>query len=161
MIQFSFEDNQIIIQSGTQTFNYFSDKVLTFSFYDKARSIKRVIYSLPYETEPGYRKRMFFELAHDDQVSLLLREKLIQNTYTDPMRPDRGIYTTYTLQNEFYLISPNGGITWVGNEKKPILEYFGRHSGIIKDYMKKERVNTQSRLDMIKTVEYYNSLVRD
>lgn len=161
-INYSFSENRILVQTPTQTFTYFSDKVLSFSIYDLIRMTHRQFYSLPYEVQAEYKKRIFFELIYENDASLLVREKLVAQTYRDPMNPTMIVTRGYVEEDEYYLINPNGQIDRFIKERKFILRYVGKiYKDKMKDFMKKNKIDVLLREDMIKVVAFYNELIDD
>jgi hypothetical protein len=135
---------------------YTARKVLFFEIFDNTVSRYRQFYALPFNSTPGYKAPVFFELLEEGKMTLLTRERLEYRTYSSPYY--YGSYSRLVMIYSFYLLEENGNIVEFVGKKSDLLEKMGRKSEIVEKYMRENRLKIEEREDFARIVSYYNSL---
>lgn len=150
---------QMVINETVQT--YSARKILYFSIYDKTVDMHRNFYSIPYEVQPNYKIPILFEVLYEGKLSLLAREAIVTETvpqYSYMYRSSVNMTRT-KLDYEYYFLGEKGDIVKYNNKKFEILEVMKRKEPQIKQYIKKNKLKTDSRRDLVRITAYYNALL--
>lgn len=102
----------------------------------------------------------FVVLFKGDNISLLLKEKIIISTKVDPILgyDQKNPPKLKRLKDELYIGYKNNTIREFPRRKKDILKLFSTKSNEIKSYAKKNNLNLKNKKDLIKIFAYYDSL---
>jgi hypothetical protein len=137
-------------------------KITGFKFFDTQLQRERYYYTLPFAKVQNYETPTFFEaILQGSPITLLCREMWVTQTYTNnnPYSYGYGYPQTYTtLQNNFYFLNKSGKIRSFDGTKKGLLELLQDRESEIKEYIKKNNVNFNSKQDMSDLMMYYNAL---
>jgi len=150
---------QIVINETVQT--YSSRKILFFSIYDKTVDMYRNFYSIPYEVQPNYEIPILFEVLYEGKLSLLAREAIVTETvpqYSYMYRSSVNMTRT-RLDYEYYFLDDKGKFIKYNNKKVELFDIMRRKEPQIKQYIKKNRLKTDSRRDLVRITAYYNALL--
>lgn len=139
---------------------YTARKVLFCEIFDKTEGQYRQFYSLPYSTASGYRTPVFFELISEGKLTVLSRERL-ENQATSSPYYYGNTYSRTVLVNKYYTLKDNGEIIDFSTRKADFMQLLGKHADHINDYMKDNKLRLDEKRDMIKIIEYYNSLFKN
>lgn len=151
LIQFT--DKKGIVEAFT------ARKVLICEIFDKTVGQYRQFYSLPYSTTSGYRTPVFFELIAEGKLTVLCRERLENQTSTSPYYY-YGSFSRTVLVNKYYLLKENGEITDLSLRKTDFLQMLGKHGDHINEYMRDNKLSLDDKQELIKIINYYNSLFK-
>jgi predicted glycosyltransferase involved in capsule biosynthesis len=142
------------VSEKIQTFS--ARKIAFFEIFDGTIKQYRQFYALPFSSVGSYRTAVFFELLAEGKLTLLCRESIEYRTNNSYFY----YYSTYTrrvLVNRFYFLRENGEIEeWKGS-KADLLQLMGRAADEVETYMKQNKLKADDKLDLAKTVKYYNS----
>lgn len=138
---------------------YTARKVLLCEIFDKTEGQYRQFYSLPYSTVSGYKTPVFFELISEGKLTVLSRERLESQTSTSPYTYGPS-YSRTVLVNKYYLLLENGSITEISNRRNDFMELFGKYADHMNDYVKDNKLRFDQKQDLIKIIQYYNSLFK-
>jgi predicted glycosyltransferase involved in capsule biosynthesis len=149
--------SDIVMFSVSETIQTFSArKIAFFEIFDGTIKQYRQFYALPFSSVGSYRTAVFFELLAEGKLTLLCRESIEYRTNNSYFY----YYSTYTrrvLVNRFYFLRENGEIEeWKGS-KADLLQLMGRAADEVEAYMKQNKLKADDKLDLAKTVKYYNS----
>lgn len=159
-IKYDFEKDVIQFAHGNPSEEYIfsSQQILGFEIIDKLTNQYRQFYSLPYDVKNNnYKVPVLFEILVPGSVSLLVREKLeyaSNSAYGMQGRVYNVLQTVYT----FYFLKDDGEIILFTGKKKDLKGIMGDHYSDISRFIKSNRLKLESRRDMAKIVNYYNSL---
>ena len=150
---------QMVINETVQT--YSARKILYFSIYDKTVDMFRSFYSIPYEVQPNYEIPILFEVLYEGKLSLLAREAIVTETvpqYNYMYRSSINMTRT-RLDYEYYFLDQKGNFTKYNNKKYELFEVMKNREPQIKQYIKKNKLKTDSRRDLVRIIAYYNALL--
>lgn len=117
-----------------------------------------------------FKSPAFFEqLSHEGQYSLVKRETSVRRDMNQDLMYRRSMYSRYDpyymgprfvdqVQEHFFLLSPDGKLRALRNPKKDLLNAFDDKARQIKTYIKQRKISFNSSQDLIKVINYYNSL---
>jgi len=150
---------QIVVNNTIQTFS--ARKIAFFSIYDASVDMFRTFYSIPYEIQPNYEIPLLFEVLYEGRLSLLAREVIVTETvpqYSYAYRSSMNMTRT-KLAYEFYFLDQKGNFVKYDLKKPQLYELMSRKEPQIKSYIKKNKLKTDSRRDLIRITAYYNALL--
>ncbi len=135
---------------------YSARKILFFEIFDNTVRKYRLFFSLPYASNTGYKTPVFFELLEEGKMTLLAREALEYRTYSNPYSV--GSYTRLVLVNKYFFLKENGNIEEFVGKKNDLLELMGKKVDHVEKFIKVNKLKFDEKYDLIKIVDYYNSL---
>ena len=150
---------QIVVNNTIQTFS--ARKIAYFSIYDASVEMFRTFYSIPYEIQPNYEIPLLFEVLYEGKLSLLAREVIVTETvpqYSYAYRSSVNMTRT-KLAYEFYFLDQKGNFVKYNTKKPELYELMSRKEPQIKSYIKKNKLKTDSRRDLVRITAYYNALL--
>lgn len=150
---------QIVVNNTIQTFS--ARKIAYFSIYDASVEMYRTFYSIPYEIQPNYEIPLLFEVLYEGKLSLLAREVIVTETvpqYSYAYRSSVNMTRT-KLAYEFYFLDQKGNFVKYNMKKPELYELMSRKEPQIKSYIKKNKLKTDSRRDLVRITAYYNALL--
>ncbi len=150
------------LSGSVKTFN--ARNVKFFEFYDEKVRANRRFYSLKYAKNQNiqYESLQFFELiTQGNKVTLLGTEYLETRANQQPGWGWYGMGPTtfsYRIVSEFYLMNnANAKIVKLNTrKKKKFLQQMNEPR--LDEFIKRNRLNINQRMDMIRIIEYYDSL---
>ena len=152
---------QIVYKGTIQT--YSARKLMYFSIYDNTVDMIRTFYSIPYEIQPNYERPLLFEVLFEGNLSLLAREKIVTETipqYSYAYRSSINMTRT-KLEYEFFFLDQKGNFVKYDLKKPQLYEIMSRKEPQIKSYIKKNKLKTDSRRDLVRITAYYNALLEE
>ncbi len=152
---------QIVYKGTIQT--YSARKLMYFTIYDNTVDMYRSFYSIPYEIQPNYERALLFEVLFEGQLSLLAREKIVTETvpqYSYTYRSSVNMTRT-KLEYEFFFLDQKGNFVKYDLKKPQLYELMSRKEPQIKSYIKKNKLKTDSRRDLVRITAYYNALLEE
>jgi len=150
---------QIVVGGTIQTFS--ARKILYFSIFDETVEMFRTFYSIPYEVQPNYEIPLLFEVLYEGHLSLLAREAIVTETvpqYSYAYRSSVNMTRT-KLAYDFYFLDQKGNFLKYNLKKPELYEIMSRKEPQIKSYIKKNKLKTDSRRDLVRITAYYNALL--
>lgn len=138
---------------------YTARKAVFCEIFDRTEGQYRQFYSLPYSTTSGYKTPVFFELIGEGKLTVLSRERLESQATSSPYYYG-STYSRTVLVNKYYRLKENGEIVDLSTRKGDFMELFGKQADHINDYMKDNKLRLDEKQDLIKIVQYYNSLFK-
>lgn len=103
----------------------------------------------------------YFEVLVDGKCSLFLKREITFLAKNPPVTPLSGGYENDRLilkDNIFYLKTKESVATLVKSNKKSFLSQLGDHQSELITFIKKEKIHFTDKKDVIKLINYYNTL---
>jgi hypothetical protein len=134
---------------------YTARKVLYFEIFDELIHRYRRFFTLPFSTSPGYKTPIFFELLEEGKMTLLCREFLEYKSQSSMYMS----YSRMVLSYKYFFLLENGEIEEsIIVRKNDLLDRMGKRADEVEKYMKTNRLRVEDRQDLVRIVDYYNSL---
>lgn len=133
-------------------------KVMFFEIFDNTVHRYRKFFTLPYTTAGQYKAPLFFELLAEGTMTLLSREYLEFKNVSSPYYMG-GAYSRQVLTNRYFFLKEDGSITEFIGKKNDLIDMMGKNGSDVNKYIKANRLRFEEKNDMIRIVDYYNSLV--
>lgn len=160
LVKYDLQQDLIQFTGKNETIEtYTARKVLHCEIFDKTEGVYRQFYSLPYSTASGYKTPVFFELIGEGKLTVLSRERLESQTSSSPYYYGNSFSRT-VLVNKYYMLKANGEIIDLSIRKSDLMDLFGKQADHMNDYMKDNKLRIDEKQDMIRIVNYYNSLFK-
>ena len=159
-IKYDFENDliQIVVNGTIQTFG--SRKILYFTLYDESVEMFRNFYSIPYAVQQNYEIPILFEVLYEGSLSLLAREEVVTETVPQYSYSYRSMNMTRTrLSYEYFFLDQKGLFVKYELKKQELYSIMKRKEPQIKQYIKKNKLKTDSRRDLVRITAYYNALL--
>lgn len=104
------------------------------------------------------KKGSYYELLEEGKCQLLLKRntKLLEAEPAKPYIDEKP--ARFIEINDTYFLQINNGLPQSITNKKSIEKAFPEKSSVISKYIKKEKISTREKDDLIKLVKYYNRL---
>jgi hypothetical protein len=154
-----YELQQEIVQFATSDKNalvYSARKVLFFEIFDNTIHQYRQFFALPYSASGSYEAPVFFELLSEGKLTLLTKEELQYRSV--PIGYYGGSYTRQVLVNHFFLMNEKGKIEPFTGKKHDLLQLMGRSADAVDEFIRKNRLKMEEKMDFAQIIEFYNSL---
>jgi len=160
-IKYDFENDliQIVVNGTIQTFG--ARKILYFSIYDESVEMFRTFYAIPYAVQTNYEIPILFEVLYEGTLSLLAREEIVTETvpqYSYTYRSSMNMTRT-RLSYEYFFLDQKGIFEKYEMKKQQLYSLMKRKEPQIKQYIKKNKLKTDSRRDLVRITAYYNALL--
>lgn len=159
LIKYDMEANivQLIKNNVVKTFS--SHKVFYLEIYDKVVQNYRQFYSIPYSVNFDYKIPIIFEVLYEGPLSLLSREALVQETYSNngPYWSG-GTYVRDRMAYTYFFLDAKGNITRYTGKRNDLLIIMARKSRQVKEFIKKNKLKTDEVRDLIRITAFYNSI---
>jgi len=161
-VKYNFEADIVQINVNNRMRTFSARKILFFEIMDQEIGRYRQFYALPFNVRPNYRVPMIFEVLYENTLTLMSREKIIQETI-----PQYGYYnyfgngpaTRYRLDFDYYFLNSQGQITPYTEKKDDLYEIFSKHRVEVERYVKDNRLKHDRHRDLVRITAYYNSLL--
>jgi hypothetical protein len=159
-INYSMETNSVTIQLPTDQVKAFSGyKLLYFEIFDQVLKSYRQFYTIPYKLKTQYETPVIFELLYEGSLSLVAREKIVQNTTTlnNWGMPGPQI-TQNVLEYDYFFLSQNGRIMRYTGSKNNLYEIMRDKKDLIKSFIKDNKLKPDVMRDLIRITSFYNAI---
>lgn len=161
-VKYNFEADIVQINVNNRMRTFSARKILFFEIMDEEIGRYRQFYALPFNVRPNYRVPMIFEVLYENTLTLMSREKIVQETI-----PQYGYYnyfgngpaTRYRLDFDYYFLNSQGQITPYTEKKDDLYEIFSKHRDEVERYVKDNRLKHDRHRDLVRITAYYNSLL--
>jgi hypothetical protein len=157
LIKYDMQTDLIQIRMDDKFETYTARKILSLEIFDQTVRKYRRMYSLPYNTSGEYRAPVIFELLNEGKITLLCREALEYKTVSSGFYY-YGNYTRLVLVNKYFLLKENGSIVPFEGKRNDWLNFMGNRKDEVQRYAKKNRLDFDEKYDLIRIIDYYNSL---
>lgn len=138
--------------------SYSASQVAAFQIQDVTSAMERTFFALPFKREDGFASIHFFELLAEGRLTLLVREKLEERVHQfyDPFLIGPQTTRIVELVDDFFIMDPEGEIRMAGRQAESLLPFMENRQEIVRNFIKKNRLNTSKRADLIAVLEFYN-----
>ena len=151
---------QLNIENTIQT--YSARKILFFEIYDQEYGRYRQFYALPFETIGNYKVPRLFEVLHENTLTLLCREEIVQENI-----PQYGYYSYYgnrlgmreRLVFNYFFLNQGGEIVRYSQKKDDLYAILKQNENQVKKYIKQNRLKYDRQGDLVRITAYYNTLL--
>lgn len=111
---------------------------------------------------PSEKKIVFLHIIYNKKSILFKRylKEFIEADYTGPYNANRR-YDEYTDKEKYYIKLPDKEILQIKSSGKSLKEIFGDQYALIRDFIKKEKIDLKDENDLIQLVSYYDQLSGD
>ncbi len=171
-VKYNLEGDLVQVNVNNTIQTYSARKLLFFEIFDETASRYRQFYALPYDVRPGYRVPILFEVLHENTVTLLARESVVQDNvpqynYYSYYNYGNRFATRYRLEYDYYFLNQQGGIASYSQKKDDLhgalTQGLSRPSAAnqqaLEKYIKKNKLKVDRQRDLVRIVAYYNSLI--
>ena len=157
-LKYDLTQNSISILSNGKVKSYSSHNVFYFEIFDSILNNYRQFYSLPFTVSYNYKTPVFFELIFEGQLSLMVREAIVQKQINNTGAYWGGGGLQNVLEYSFYFLDQNGKIQFFSGRKKDLFQIMNKKTNELKKYIKDNRLDTNDMRDLIRLTSFYNSL---
>ena len=169
-LKYNLDREAVQIRAFDKTETYDASQISSFIFIQLNANALRTFYSIPYKTESGYVRPIFFERFVEGKMTLLGREYIATTTLSNGISSrsnfrnsfdniyGNGPTTTNFLAFKLYFANDKGQIFESNGRTKDILTYFSDNQEELKKYIKKEKLKLDELADVAKLVRHYNGL---
>jgi hypothetical protein len=158
-IKYNMETNIIQFQRRNNLKAYSSFNVLYFEIFDKILQNYRQFYTLPYALKSNYKTPIIFELLYEGGLSLLAREKIVQETVSAmPYSPMMGPVRQNALRYDYFFLEKNGEMIYFTGNKNDLLRIMGDKRREVRNFMKSNKLKPDVMRDLIRITSFYNSI---
>lgn len=168
-LKYNLDREAVQIRANNRTETYDASQISSFVFIQKKSNSLRTFYSVPYKTESGYTRPIFFERFIEGKMTLLGREFIatrslnngltsrsnFRNSFNNPYGAN--IPTATFLAYKFYFANDKGQIFESTGRTKDIVDYFEDNHNELKKFIKKEKLKLDELNDVAKLVRHYNN----
>jgi len=161
-IKYNFEADLIQVNVNNRIRTFSARKILFFEIMDEEIGRYRQFYALPFNIRPNYRVPMIFEVLYENTLTLISREKVVQET-----TPQYGYFnyfgngpaTRYRLDFDYYFLNSQGEIIPYNEKKDDLYQILSKHRDKVEKYVKENRLKHDRHRDLVRITAYYNSLL--
>lgn len=132
-------------------------KVVFFEIFDVTSTRYRQFYSIPFSQTGGYKTPTFFELLAEGKLTLLAKEALEYKNYSSGYY-GYGSISRLVLVNKYFVLNEKGNIEIFSGLKKVLIDLMANRDDEIKKFIKVNKLNLESKYDLSRIFDYYNSL---
>jgi hypothetical protein len=167
-ILYNLPKNTLLVSTKEgQTLSLTSSRVASFSLTDGLNGKKREFFAIPYQTDKGYKRPVFFELLYEDNFALFCREDIVEDQIPVGMNYGVGMVGApvgyrYVKKEVFsyFLLTDSDQIIALDNDPKKIVEQFPSHRSELSSYIQTQGLDMRKPTDLIRLVRFYNDLKR-
>ncbi len=161
-LKYNLEADVVQLNTTNTVQTYSARKVLFFEFYDQEYGRYRQFYALPYEGTSNYKVPRLFEVLHENTLTLLCREEIVQDNV-----PQFGYYNYYgnrmgtrqRLDFNYFFLNRDGEIVRYSQKKDDLYDILANHQREVRKYIKQNRLKHDRQGDLVRITAYYNTLL--
>jgi hypothetical protein len=158
-VKYDLQNDIIQVKAANQLQSFTARKVLFVEIFDASVKRYRQFYSLPYSPNNTYKSPKFFELLCEGKITLLSRENIELRTYNSNFSY-YGTVTQQVMVYKYYLLKPNGAIEDFVGKKSDWLRLMDNKEKDVRDFAKDNRLDFEEKYELIRIIDYYNSLAK-
>ncbi len=156
-IKYDMDNNTIQFYNKTVIRTLSSYQVIYFNIFDEVLDNYRQFYSIPYRLKTDYETPIIFELLYEGNLSLMAREAIVQETVPVGTSVYSGIRRD-RLSQTFFFVDKKGKITPYSGKKGKLLDIMRDKSDRVKDYIRQNRLRSNTAPDLVRITAFYNSI---
>jgi hypothetical protein len=150
---------QIQVRNGRLK-TYSAKKLYYFEIFDETVDNFRYFYSLPFAQDSNYEVPMLFEVIHEGKMSLLSREKIVTETFSQYSYYSPSYVTRQTLGYDFYFLKEGSVLKQYFAKKNELESVFMKdRANEVSEFIKANRLEVDEKADLLRIVYFYNSLI--
>ena len=161
-LKYNLEADVVQLNTTNTVQTYSARKILFFEFYDQEYGRYRQFYALPYEGASNYKVPRLFEVLHENTLTLLCREEIVQDNV-----PQFGYYNYYgnrmgtrqRLDFNYFFLNRDGEIVRYSQKKDDLYDILANHQREVRKYIKQNRLKHDRQGDLVRITAYYNTLL--
>ena len=159
-VNYDMETNMVQIANGNSIKAYSAYKAFYFEIFDNVYHSYRQFYTIPYNLRSSYETPVIFELLYEGGLSLLAREKIVQETVTssNPFWAGGPRIVQNSVDYNFFFLDKKGNITYFGGSKNDLLQVMHSKKEKVKEFMRSNRLQTNELKDLIRITSFYYSI---
>jgi len=158
-IQYNFETNTITLSKDENVRAFSSYKVIYFEIFDKILQSYRQFYTIPYKLKTDYETPVIFELLYEGPLSLLARERVVQETASFGNYGVQGPRVVQNVVNyQYFFLHRDGSIEIYLETKTDLYRIMSDKKSDIKVYIKENKLKHDMLRDLIRITSFYNSI---
>ncbi|MEM7548637.1 MAG: hypothetical protein AAF363_03125 [Bacteroidota bacterium] len=161
LIKYDQETDIVQIQQGTKTKTFTARKFSYFEILDQLSGYYRYFYTIPFQSGPGYRVPQLFELLQEGNLTLLSREYIVTENLPQYNSYYQSSFSRQRLNYTFYILEESKDLYRYNGKRNDLLEIMDDYESEIKKYIRKNRLRTDEKRDIVRIVAYYNALEQD
>lgn len=158
-VKYDMEANTLSVLAGGKLKSFSSNNIFYFEIFDEILNNYRQFYSLPYNVSYGYKIPVLFELIFEGELSLMLREAIVQKQVNSGNYWGAGVLQT-VIEHSYYFVDKDGDIKYFSGKKRDIYAIMNKKQNDIKKYIKDNRLDTGDIRDLIRLTSFYNSVIK-
>jgi hypothetical protein len=183
LIQYDYQSDIVKIKTRDNIKSFTAKQCLIIEFFDEVRNQRREFFSLPYAIkESNYEVPIFFEvITFGEKITLLARQSI--GTITERAMPGPGMgygiyppmgamFTREVELEAFYVLKGKNKIRKLTDDsylpytnskfkninKKILSDVTRDRDSELKSYIKKNKLNIAKRNELIRIIEFYNTI---
>lgn len=158
-LKYDLETNVLTVVYLGKTKSFSSHNVFYFEIFDQIQNNYRQFYSIPHRVNIDYKIPVFFELVYEGKLSLMARERIVNQAVSSSSAYwGGGASTRLVIQYSYYFMDDKGKITYFSGRKKDLLFFMNRKQSDVKAFIKKNKLNTDKMADLVRITAFYNSI---
>lgn len=159
-INYNMETNSVSIQLPSEQVRAFSAyKLLYFEFFDRVLKSYRQFYTIPYKLRTQYETPIIFELLYEGNLSLVAREKIVQNTTSMSNWGMAGPQITQNvLEYDYFFLTRKGRIIRYNGSKSNLYDIMRDKKEVVKSFIKQNKLKPDVMRDLIRITSFYNAI---
>lgn len=122
---------------------------------------KQFIYDPRFSTtEESIRRNGYLQLILDGELSLFLKrnKKMVYDSFVSNYGGGGGTKEYYYVERNSFFCRIEGGAPFIVKNKKSFIKNIPRNQEDVKAFIKSNKINVKEKSDLIKLVNYYNSI---
>jgi hypothetical protein len=161
LIKYDFVNDAIQVKTEDGRISAFSaQNLFFFEVFDTGIKNHRQFYALPMQVSADYLVPMLFEVLYEGRLTLLSREKIVQEGHTQAVS-DQMVFpqdARLMLAFDFYFLEKNGSIKEYKPKKRKLLSIMDRKYNEVKKYIRRNNLRPDQISDLVRITAYYNAL---
>lgn len=158
-LKYDLETNNVTLVHSGKTYSFSSQKIFYFEILDEILNNYRQFYSVPYHINFDYKVPVFFEVLYEGKLSLLRRERIVARSANNTSAYwGGGNMMRNTVEYTFFFLDSEGNIARYTGKRKELYRYLSDKEIDLKQFMKKNKLNTDRTSDLVRIVAFYNSI---
>ena len=159
-INYDIEANMVQFTDKHSIKAFSSYKVFYFEIFDSIYRSYRQFYTVPYRLRGNFETPVLFELLYEGGLSLLAREKIVQETVStsNPFWSGGPRVVQNRLKYDFYFLDKKGKIIYYDGNRSDLFQIMSDKRDQLKEYIRSNRLQTNEVKDLIRITSFYNSI---
>ena len=158
-LKYNLEADVVQLNTTNTVQTYSARKILFFEFYDQEYGRYRQFYALPYEGTSNYQVPRLFEVLHENTLTLLCREEIVQDNVPQFGYFGNQMGTFQRLDFNYFFLNRNGEIVRYSQKKDDLYDIMDNHQREVRKYIKQNRLKHDRQGDLVRITAYYNTLL--